>query len=393
MGTPAFPPSNWTAVWVLFAGGLSAGAQLTKVPPALPGMRAELGLTLVESGFVQTTVYAVGAAIAVFFGTAADRFGQKRVALLGLLLMSAGGLLGALATGYASVLVSRFLEGVGFVLFTVGAAPLIAAATLPGDRPTAFALWSSYMPAGGTLALLLAPLALAHFGWRALWLGVAAYTALCAALLVRHVPPAPFGQTRSARLLAESLARPGALALCVAFICYVGQWSSLMTWLPTFAVDERGASQGTAALLTAAFVAINIPGNQLGGLLLRRGVPRAAVLAGGAAAMGVASVGLLAASAPDALRLACALGFSLLGGVIPAAVFSGTTVHAKSPAHIGTMNGMLMQSSHLSQFVLPILFAWIASRAGGWSGSLGTMLALAAAGIAAALGIARWERR
>lgn len=386
--------TNWTAVWVLFAGGLSAGAQLTKVPPALPGMRAELGLTLVESGFVQTMVYAVGAAIAVFFGAAADRFGQKRVALLGLLLMTAGGVLGALATGHASMLASRFVEGVGFVLFTVGAAPLIAAAALPGDRPTAFALWSSYMPAGGTLALLLAPLALAHFGWRALWLGIAAYTALCAALLARHVPLAPFGgQTRSARLLAESLARPGALALCVAFICYVGQWSSVMTWLPTFAVHERGASQATAALLTAAFVAINIPGNQLGGLLLRRGVPRAAVLAGGAAAMGVTSVGLLAASAPDALRLASALGFSLLGGVIPAAVFSGTTVHAKSPAHIGTMNGMLMQSSHLSQFVLPILFAWIASGAGGWSGSLGTMLALAGAGIAAALGIARSERR
>ena len=64
----SLPGSNWTAVWVLFAGGLTAGAQLTKVPPALPGLRAELGLTLVQSGFIQTAVYAVGAAIAVFFG-------------------------------------------------------------------------------------------------------------------------------------------------------------------------------------------------------------------------------------------------------------------------------------------------------------------------------------
>jgi predicted MFS family arabinose efflux permease len=247
------------------------------------------------------------------------------------------------------------------------------------------------MPTGGTLALLLAPLALAQLGWRALWLGLAAYTALCAVLLVRYVPPAPFGgRTRSLRLLAESLARPGALALCVAFICYVGQWSSVMTWLPTFAVDERGATQGTAALLTAAFVAINIPGNQLGGVLLRRGVPRGAVLAGGALAMGISALGLLAAGATDALRLACALGFSLLGGVIPAAVFSGSTVHAKSPEHIGTMNGMLMQASHLSQFVLPILFAWIASR-GGWSASLGTMLALAATGAVAAFVVGRYE--
>jgi cyanate permease len=163
--------------------------------------------------------------------------------------------------------------------------------------------------------------------------------------------------------------------------------------LPTFAVDERGASAGTAALLTAAFVAINIPGNQLGGWLLKRGVPRVAVLAGGALAMGLGALGLLAASAPDAVRLTCALAFSLLGGVIPAAVFSGTTVHAKSPEHIGTMNGMLMQASHLSQFVLPILFAWVASRGGGWSASLGTMLLLAGAGIAAGLAVGRIERR
>jgi predicted MFS family arabinose efflux permease len=386
--------TNWTAVWVLFAGGLTAGAQLTKVPPALPGMRAELGLTLVQSGFIQTAVYAVGAAIAVFFGVLADRFGQKAIALSGLALMSAGGLAGAAADGYALLLASRFVEGIGFVLFTVGAGALLAAATLPRDRPSAFALWSAYMPTGGTLALLFAPLALGSLGWRGLWVGVAVYTAFCAVLLVRFVPPAPFGgQTRSLRLLTESLARPGALALCGAFICYVGQWSSVMTWLPTFAVDERGASPGAAAMLTAAFVAINIPGNLLGGVLLKRGLPRAAVMGGGAAVMGITGAGLLWPAAPDAARLACALAFSLLGGVIPAAAFAGTTVHAKSPEHIGTMNGMLMQASHLSQFVMPIVFAFLASRAGGWSASLETMLGLAAAGVLAAVSVGRFERK
>ena len=166
-----------------------------------------------------------------------------------------------------------------------------------------------------------------------------------------------------------------------------------MTWLPTFAVEERGASPGAAALLTAAFVAINIPGNQLGGLLLRRGHRRGPVMGAGALAMGIGAIGLLSSGLPDALRLACALAFSLLGGVIPAAVFSGSTVHAKSAEHIGTMNGMLMQSSHLSQFVLPILFAWLASSSGGWSASLGTMLGLAATGLLAAIAVGRIERR
>lgn len=47
-----------------------------------------------------------------------------------------------------------------------------------------------------------------------------------------------------------------------------------MTWLPTFVVGERGASQTTASLLTAAFVAVNIPGNLFGGWMLKRRIPR-----------------------------------------------------------------------------------------------------------------------
>jgi MFS family permease len=367
---------------------------MTKVPPALPALRADLGLTLIESGWVQTMLYTIGACVGVFFGAVADRFGPKRAALAGLTLMVAGGLLGAAAPGYGALLAARFLEGVGFILFVVAAAPLLAAATLPADRATAFSLWSSYMPAGGTLALLAAPAALAAFGWRGLWIGLAGYAALCAVLLAHRVPRAQFGGgIGSMRLLAESLLRPGSLALCLGFICYVGQWNSLMTWLPTYVVDERGASQATAALLTAAYVAINIFGNQLGGLLLRAGAPRWAVMAGGAAAMGLAGAGLLSAAVPDALRLACALAFSVLGGVIPAAVFSGAPVHAKSPQHIGTTNGMVTQSSHLAQLVVPILIAWVASRAGGWEASLQLMLTLAATGVVAALGVGYFERR
>jgi len=386
--------TNWKAVWVIFAGGLAAGSYMTKVPPALPAMRADLGLTLIESGWVQTMLYTIGALAGVFFGTIADRFGPKRVALCGLLLMIAGGLVGTAAPGYLMLLASRFLEGVGFMLFVVSAAPLLAAATQPADRATAFSIWSSYMPAGGTLALLLAPVALGSFGWRGLWLVLAAFTALCAVLLARSVPPAQFGGgIGSLRLLAESVLRPGSLAPCLGFICYVGQWNSLMTWLPTYVVEERGASQSGAALLLAAYVAINILGNQLGGLLLRGGAPRWAVMAGGAAAMGVTGAGLLWSAAPDAVRIACALAFSVLGGVIPAAVFSGAPVHAKTSQHIGTTNGMITQASHLSQFVIPILIAWVASRAGGWGASLWVMLTLAAVGVAAGIAVGRFERR
>jgi MFS family permease len=386
--------TSWPAVWVIFAAGLAAGAHMGKVPPALPAMRADLGLSLIESGFVHTMMYTVGSLFGVFGGAAADRFGQKRFALIGLGLMATGGVLGALAWSYALLLASRFLEGLGFILLTVAAAPLLTAVTLPRDRAVAFSIWSCYMPAGGTLVILAAPLALATVGWRGLWLGLAAYTAACALLVARRVPTPSFGgNVASLRLLTESLTRPGILALCAVFVCYVGQWTSLMTWLPTFAVEERGASQAAAAWLTAAFVVANIPGVLLAGVLLKRRVPRWIVMSTGAAAMGVTTLGILAAGAPDALRLGCVLAFSTLGGLIPGAIFSATPVHAKSPQHIGTTNGMIMQASHIGQFIVPILVAWVASHFGGWSASLDTMLVLACAGVAAGVAVGRFERR
>ena len=111
--------TNWVAVWATFAGGAACGAFIGKVPPALPLLRGELGLTLVQSGFIATMLNVLGALAGLLIGLLCDRFGHKRLGLLGLLVMASGGFIGAAADGYATLLVSRFLEGTGFILFTV----------------------------------------------------------------------------------------------------------------------------------------------------------------------------------------------------------------------------------------------------------------------------------
>jgi hypothetical protein len=54
---------------------------------------------------------------------------------------------------------------------------------------------------------------------------------------------------------------------------------------------------------------------------------------------------------------------------------------------------MIMQASHLSQFVIPILVAWVATRMGGWSATLGAMLLLSFVGVLAGLGLGPYERK
>lgn len=384
--------TNWAAVWAVFAGGLIAGAYIGKVPPALPVLRADFGLTLVETGYVATMLNVMGGAIGMFAGVFSDRFGHKRIALIGLALMAIGGLVGVLAPGYALLLVSRFLEGAGFIMMTVAGVALIAHAAASDDRPRAMALWTCYMPAGGSLAMLAASVALTVFDWRALWIVLSVAAMICLVFVARTVPPrSGRGTVGLLRLGIESLTHPAGLMLCLAFAGYVAQWAAFITWLPTFVVGERGGSTLQGALLTALWVGINVPGVLLGGWLMVHGARRSHMIMLASAIQGLAATGAFLDVLPDWGRYASCLAFSFFGGVIPTAVFSGVAALSRSPQHIGTTNGMVMQASQLTQFVSPIVIAWIAARF-GWGASLPVMLAFAACAAGGGFAVGRIDR-
>jgi len=378
----------------MFAGGLACGAFMGKVPPALPGMRAELGLTLVESGFIATMINLLGAAVGMLMGLLCDRFGHKRLGLAGLAIMAAGGFLGAAARGYSVLLLSRFLEGAGFILFTVtGAALINAAVATPRDRNRAMGLWTAYMPGGAALAMLAAPVAMAAIGWRGYWSALSVAALACAALVWRSVPATRAATVGTLRLAMESLRQRGSWALAFLFMFYVAQWTSVMIWLPTFVVDVRGGSAATAAFLGAIMVLANVPGNLAGGWLLSHGVARGKLVVAASVISAACSMGMLGDGLPDAARYALVLVFSCCAGVIPASVLSGVAVHARSRDHIGTTNGMVMQTAQIGQSIAPILLAWLAAHYGGWSVTLWAMLAFAAGCALCGLALGRIERK
>jgi MFS family permease len=377
----------------VFAGGLVAGAYMTKVPPALPQLRAELGLSLVESTFIVTTFNVLGMLVGMLAGMLGDRYGRKRLALTGLGFLAAGGVLGAVVHGFLPLLASRFLEGVGFILFAVPAPALMSAmAANARDRAKALGIWSAYMPTGGTIALLAAPLFIAAWSWRALWLALAVVAALAAVVFARSVPESPSSRLSSMRLVVESLAQRGNIVMALLFAFYVAQWTSVMVWLPTF-LAEHGASTAAASAATALMVLVNAPGNLLGGWLLSRGVPRGTLVITAAGIAALCEIGMLSSGLPGGVRYALVLLFSLGTGLIPSSIFAGLPVHARSAQHIATGNGIVLQFSNIGQFLGPLAIAWIASRYGGWEAALWAMLAFAAASAACGVALGVIENR
>lgn len=389
--------SDWGVIAWAVGGGIVAALHVGKGPPALPLLRADLDLSLVAAGFVVSVFNALGMLFALPMGVLADRLGRRHLLGAGFLFLAVGGIGGAMAGTLPLLLLSRFVEGVGFIAVIVSAPAIIVAAAQGRDRPLALSLWSVFMPAGMTVALVAAPPILGAVGWRGLWLVIAGCAAAAFVGVLRAtarvaLPEAVIGKPLA--LVMQTLNRSGLRWLALAFAAYAFQWVSLMVWLPTFLTADLGAAPATAALLTALVVAVNVPSNVLGGWLLRRGAARVVLIGGGSVIMGLCGWGIFTDGLADLLRFALCLVFSFVAGVIPASLFAGTPVHAASPGHMAAANGLLMQGSNFGQFIGPPLVAAAVAAVGGvWTGAALPLVAGAILTLAAGLMAGRAEAR
>lgn len=370
--------------------------QVGKVPPALPEIRAELALGLVAAGWVASSVAAIGAGLGIASGMLADQIGRRRLVLIGLAAAAIGSIGGAVSPNGALLLLSRLLEGLGFVAVVVSAPSLIVEAARPADQRFALGLWATYMPTGMALIMVASPLALEALGWRGVWFVLGLLILLFLVAFAKLVPaPGRAGgrQTSTQADIALALRRPGPWLLGACFACYTLQWVAVMTWLPTFMVEEGAIPLSLAAPLTALMVLFNVPGNIIGGWLLQRGVARAALIATALVTMAAMALGMFGSGLPVGLRFGMGLVFSMVGGMLPAACLSGAPVHARTPAEIGAVNGVIVQGSNLGSFSGPPALAFMVANFGGWGASRPYLVGAALAGILCALALHRLERR
>ena len=367
------------------SAGVAAALHVGKLSPAIPVLRETLGVSLVQAGFLLSLVQMAGMLLGLAVGLAADGIGLRRAMLIGLLLLSFAGGLGAWAQDPGSLLLLRAFEGCGFLLAVMPAPGLIRRLTPPAQMPSAMGFWGAYMPLGTAMALAGGPVLIGWAGWRVWWLVLAFVTSLMVAWVYLAVAPDP-PATRTLSDGVVTARRPGAaqspmwlqrlrrtlgargpwlVAGC--FALYSGQWLAVIGFLPSMA-DQAGAAGTGVALLLALVALVNVVGNVASGRLLQRGVPARYLLFGGFCAMALGAVVAFSAIGIDSLllRYLGVLLFSMVGGVIPGTLFSLAVVLAPDEGSVSTTVGWMQQLSAVGQFGGPPVVAWVAARAGGW---------------------------
>ena len=168
------------------------------------------------------------------------------------------------------------------------------------------------------------------------------------------------------------------------FAMYAGQWLAVIGFLPSI-YAQAGVAGTWAGLLTALAAAVNIVGNVAAGRLLGRGVRPLALLGTGFLVMAGGALLAFSAQVSPALQYLAILGFSMLGGLVPATLFSLAVRLAPGTDTVSTTVGWMQQWSALGQFAGPPLVAWVAATAGGWQWTGWVTAASSALGFALAL--------
>ncbi|MFD3314394.1 DHA2 family efflux MFS transporter permease subunit [Streptomyces sp. NPDC058694] len=163
-------PRRWWALGALVASMLVLGFDMTILNVALPTMAGELGASTGEQQWMADAYVVVFAALMLPAGLLGDRFGRRRMLMVGLGVFLAGSLVGALAGDVTWVVVARAVMGVGGALVMPLALSVLPSLFPPTERTKAVGIISAASALGMPLGPIIGGWLLDHFWWGSVFL-------------------------------------------------------------------------------------------------------------------------------------------------------------------------------------------------------------------------------
>ncbi|HTO09923.1 MAG TPA: MFS transporter [Candidatus Binatia bacterium] len=276
--------NRWVALALVFVTRSTMGVQFQALASVAPLLMSDLGLSYAQVGWLIGIYMLPGMLLAFPGGVIGQRFGERRLVLIGLALMVAGSVLTAFAGGFATAVAGRLVSGIGAVLMNILLPKLVADWFEGKEIATAMAVVLTSWPVGLGLATATLGGLAAGTSWRRALLVTAALAGVgfVLMLLFREAPRA------SAPVRARLEAREVRLGIAGGFAwgCFNASLVTIIAFGPGLLM-ARGMALGDAGYVVSLAIWLTMISVPLGGVLSDRlGRPALVIVLGSLVAAG-----------------------------------------------------------------------------------------------------------
>jgi sugar phosphate permease len=325
----------------------------------------------------------VGPLFGLLAGMMVDRFGPRRLMLVGIVIAGVALIGLGTATSLGAFYFFYLFNALGYVLGGPLPNQVLLSRWFDSGRGKAMGVAYLGIGIGGTLVPLVAFALTRALGWRTALstLGVLMILiALPGAFVVREPPGLPEGTGQAAPSLLGVLRRPAFYLLALGSMASIGAVGGTMQNLKLYLSLDRKIAQGQIATVLSLVLFGSIAGRLLMGWLADRWAKKHVMLLVYSIVAVTIPAMVFAPSLP--LTFAGALLFGIgLGGdymVIPlmAAELFGLRM-------LGRVMGIVLTADGVAEAVVPVAVATVRDRSGSYAGGFALLVGLAAVGAAA----------
>lgn len=163
-------PRRWLILVVLCLSTLVLVIDNMVLTVAIPPLAEDLGASAQEIQWIIDSYILVFAGLLLTSGSLSDRFGRRRVMVVGLALFGAASTLGTVADSPGQLILARVLMGVGGALIMPSTLSILITVFDERERPRAIAAWGSVSMLGVVGGPLLGGWLISAYWWGAVFL-------------------------------------------------------------------------------------------------------------------------------------------------------------------------------------------------------------------------------
>jgi EmrB/QacA subfamily drug resistance transporter len=156
---------RWTLVAAVLGSSL-AFMDGTVVNVALPAIQRDLNAVVSDAQWVMESYALLLSALLLVGGALGDRFGRRRVFVMGISLFAISSLGCALSGSVLQLILARAVQGVGAALLVPGSLALVSSAYPVAERGAAIGTWSAFSGITAAIGPVVGGFLVEHYSWK-----------------------------------------------------------------------------------------------------------------------------------------------------------------------------------------------------------------------------------